>query len=109
MGYAAKIFYKSGVNTEHGMFIILPLDYVSHGHRARVVCILEIPWIQGLEANLVKNFAAFRPWLERVGRGGGFCAAEVLVFVVFLGPSDDPVLDDFLNNLNDFSLGIGKI
>src|SRR3984885_7362521 len=105
MGGTAKVLDKPGVDVKYRIFVALGLYHVANRQGAHITAVLEIPRIDGLEPNLVKDLSALGPFGKDMGRTDRGCATYVFVFVVLFGSSDDPVLDHILYDLRDLGLG----
>src|SRR5271155_5651058 len=101
---AAKIFDKDGVEAKYGVLVALSFHHIAYRQRPHVAAVFEIPGIESMISDFVKNLAAFGPFRKRRRGYGGHGACDVLVFVVFLGTPDDGVLHCFFDHLSDFGL-----
>ncbi len=101
----AKVLDETGIDTQDGVFVVLGLNHIADSQRSDVPAVLEIPRINCLESNFVKDFPALGPLGKNVGRANLGGAADVLVFIVFFGSPDDAILDHILHDLGNFRFG----
>src|ERR1019366_7478823 len=105
----AEILNKARIDVKHSVLVALGLHYVADDQRPDVSSVLEVSRVDSLQAHLVENLAALSPLGEHLGRSGRGRTGDVLVFVVFLGSPDEPVLDYVLHNLADLVLAERKV
>src|SRR5437899_688358 len=86
------------------MLFVLSLHHIPDGQGSNIAAVLEVPGVQRISTNLVKDFSRLGPGREHAGGSSHLGTRDKFVLVVLFGAPNNSVLYNFLNNMGYLSL-----